>query len=63
MPLFTYAMQLSRDYADYFRALAPELNAHRDILERESRESWQRQAEIEQSDDVDFETFLQRYFA
>ncbi len=63
MPLFTYAMQLSRDYADYFRSLAPELNAHREILERESRESWQRQAEIERSDDVDFETFLQRYFA
>jgi glutamate--cysteine ligase len=61
-PLFTYAMQLARDYDDYFRSLAPELNVHAAELDEESSNSVIQQREIEAADAVDFEVYLSRYF-
>lgn len=61
--VFEYAMQLSHDYADYFRALPVEMNAHHGALVEEGRASLQRQAEIEAADDLSFESYLERYFA
>jgi len=61
--LFSQAMQLSHRHANYFRSLAPELNRHRAVFETEASDSLRRQAEIEQADTLDFDTYLQRYFA
>lgn len=62
-PLFAYAMQLARDFNDYFSSLSPEFNAHNSVFEVESQLSVARQAEIEAADDVDFDTYLARYFS
>lgn len=61
-PLFRYAMDLAEDYDGYFRALEPGLSSHLPLLEVESRESWERQHEIEAGDDMEFEAYLARYF-
>ena len=61
-PMFTYAMNLSRTHAEYFRDLSPELNAHRGLLVEESRSSLERQAEIEAQDKISFDEYLEQYF-
>jgi glutamate--cysteine ligase len=61
-PMFTYAMKLSRNHAEYFRDLSPELNAHRDLLLEESRSSIERQRAIEAQDKISFDEYLERYF-
>ena len=61
-PLFSYAMQLARDYDDYFRSLSPGLNVHAAELDEQSSNSVIQQQEIEAADAVDFETYLSRYF-
>jgi glutamate--cysteine ligase len=61
--LFSFGMEQSRAFHDYFRGLAKELNQHREELERESQESLQRQADIEVADDLNFEEYLARYFS
>lgn len=59
--VFEYAMDLSRRYADYFGTLPTDMNAHHQSLTDESRESLQRQAEVEAADTIDFDTYLERY--
>jgi len=59
--VFEHAMQLSRDYADYFQSLPTDMNVHHRLLLDESRESLQRQAAIEASDEIGFEEYLARY--
>jgi glutamate--cysteine ligase len=61
-PLFAYAMQLARDYDDYFRSLPDELNVQLAALEQESRESMLRQREVEAADELGFEEYLAAYF-
>lgn len=62
-PLFVYAMELARDCSDYFRSLSPEFNVHAAEFEAESRASVARQREIEAADDIDFESYLARFFS
>lgn len=61
--IFEYAMQLSRGYADYFRAMPADMNSHYAMLTDETRESLQRQAQIEAADEISFEEYLARYFS
>jgi glutamate--cysteine ligase len=61
-PMFTHGMELSRNYADYFKGLAPDLNSHHAMLCEESRESIKRQAAVESEDKMPFEEYLERYF-
>lgn len=62
LPLFTYAMNLSRGYRDYFRDLDPALNHHAAALAAESRASAVRQQAIEAADELDFAAYLAAYF-
>ena len=61
-PLFVYAMELARGYNDYFQSLSPAFNAHAAEFAAESRASVDRQREIEAADDIDFDTYLARFF-
>ena len=62
MPFFRLAMDYSEHWARYFRAreLPPQLRAR---LEEETRRSLAAQREIEQSDQLSFEQYLDNYFA
>ena len=60
---FRYALQLARENRDYFLSL-PDLPADRQrLFENEAAVSLERQADIEASDAVDFETYLAAYYA
>lgn len=61
-PMFTFAMNLSRNHAEYFRDLSPELNAHRNVFLEESRASIERQLDIEARDEISFDEYLDQYF-
>lgn len=61
-PLFVYAMELARGYNDYFQSLSPDFNVHAAEFAAESRASVDRQREIEATDDIDFDTYLARFF-
>jgi len=58
-----YAMQTGREFGEYFRAMDPEMNSHWQMLIDESRESSRRQAEVESSDTLSFDQYIDRYFA
>ena len=59
---FEYARRTSEQHRDRFRGLS--LSAERQALfERLSRESRERQRELEEKDDIGFDAFLERYFA
>ena len=62
-PMFTYAMNLSRTYREYFHALAPEFNTNWKMLEAESRDSIKRQVAVEASDAIEFDEYLERYLS
>lgn len=62
-PLFAYSLQLARDFDDYFRSLSADFNVHTAEFNAESRASVIRQREIEGADDVDFDTYLARFFS
>lgn len=59
---FEYARRMSEQHRDHFRrlALSPEREA---LFEHLSRESRERQQELETTDDTGFDEFLARYFA
>ena len=61
--IFEYAMQLSVDYADYFRAMPADMNPQHELLKDEGRASLERQARIEAADEISFEAYLERYFS
>tara|TARA_R110002124_G_scaffold31823_2_gene107529 strand:+ start:1895 stop:3508 length:1614 start_codon:yes stop_codon:yes gene_type:complete len=62
LPFFRLAMTYSEQWAQYFRerALSPAVQSN---FENETRRSLQAQADIEQSDDIGFEEYLQNFFA
>ena len=62
LPFFRLALAYSQRWAEYFRKrpLAPEIQA---TFERETRDSLAAQADIEQSDDIDFEKYLDNFFS
>ncbi len=61
-PFFAFALRQSQQHRDYFMAL-PIASAREQMLQQEARQSVDRQREIEAADEVDFEQYLQRYFA
>jgi glutamate--cysteine ligase len=58
-----YAMSIGREFADYFRAMNPELNTNWQTLVDESRESLARQASIEAADTLSFDQYVEKYYA
>lgn len=59
---FEYAQRISSQHKEYFLGL--ELSAERrELFESLSRESRERQQELEMTDDIGFDEFLKRYFA
>jgi gamma-glutamylcysteine synthetase len=56
-------MELARDFNDYFRSLSPEFNVHAAEFAAESRASVARQRQIEAADDIDFDSYLARFFS
>lgn len=61
--LAQYGLELAGRTREYFLALAPELNRHRDLLTAQSESSLARQREIEAADDQPFDEYLDRYLA
>jgi glutamate--cysteine ligase len=61
--LAQHGLDLAGRTRDYFLALAPELNRHRDLLTAEAKASLVRQQRIEAADDEPFEEYLARYLA
>ena len=61
LPFFRLAMAYSEHWADYFRkrALTPQML---DAFEQETRSSVAARSEIEQSDDISFEQYLDNFF-
>lgn len=57
-----YALQLSKSHSDYFASLSPLEDAREAVFIEESNDSLRRQREIEASDDIDLDEYLQRYF-
>jgi glutamate--cysteine ligase len=62
LPFFRLARAYSEQWASHFReqTLAPDVQA---AFEQEAKRSVAAQADIEQSDDISFEQYLQRFFA
>lgn len=58
-----YALSLSKSHNDYFASLSPLQDSRKAVFEEESAESIRRQREIEASDDIDLDEYLQRYFS
>ena len=61
--LARYGLELAGQTRDYFLALAPELNRHRDLLAAQAESSLARQREVEAADDQPFDQYLERYLA
>jgi glutamate--cysteine ligase len=61
LPFFTLSMEQSRHWAEYF-AQQPLAAARLDEFRRESEASLQRQRAVEAANDIDFETYLERYY-
>ncbi len=60
---FEFALDAARRHKDYFASIAPMPPERAQQIEREARESVQRQRDIEARDDISFEEYLARYFA
>jgi len=59
---FDFAQRTSKRYRDRFRGSLLD-TGYAALFERLSRESWERQRELEETDDMGFDEFLERYFA
>ena len=56
-------MQAARGHKQYFQALAPLQGDRLAQLENEARDSLRRQGEIEASDTMSFDRYLENFFA
>jgi glutamate--cysteine ligase len=63
LSFFEFAADLSRRYRDYFRNLPPIEPARRELFEQEAADSLSRYREIEDSEEMPFEEFLERYYS
>jgi len=61
--LARYGLELAGRTREYFLAIAPELNRHRDLLTVQAESSLARQGQIEAADDQPFDEYLDRYLA
>ena len=60
---FEFAMSVARGHRDYFASIEPLSAERNELLAREASESLQRQAEIEASDTISLDEYLQGYFS
>ena len=60
---FEYTMQVARGHRDYFASIESPDEERMRLYADEAVKSIERQREIEAADDVDFDTYLKRYFA
>ncbi|MDH3746702.1 MAG: glutamate--cysteine ligase [Gammaproteobacteria bacterium] len=60
---FDFALSVAHGHRDYFKSIAPLDAGHKQELEREARESIERQRDIEESDVISLDEYLERYFA
>jgi len=58
-----YALALARSHNDYFASLAPLRESRKAIFDEEVAESLLRQKQIEASDEISLDEYLQRYFS
>lgn len=56
-----YGMSIGQDFSEYFRAMDPELNTNWRMLVDESRQSLERQIEIESGDELSFDEYVANY--
>ncbi len=61
--LADYGLDLAGRTREYFLALAPDLNRHRELLSAEAESSLGRQRHIEAMDEQPFDEYLSRYLA
>ena len=59
---FEYTLDMAKSHRDYFKAINPMPDARRTELEDETRDSLQRQAEIEAADTMELDAYLAAYF-
>lgn len=59
---FDFAFSVAESHRDYFASITPLPDERREALEREARESLDRQREVEAADELGFDEFLERYF-
>ena len=60
---FEFALDAARRHKDYFSSIAPMPRQRAQQIEKEARESVQRQRDIEAADEISFEEYLARYYA
>ncbi len=60
---FEYALGLAQKYSDYFASIAPLDEARKAALEKEAFDSLRRQREIEETDAISLDDYLQQYFS
>jgi len=60
---FEYARSMATCHRDYFASIAPLQEAQQKLLEEEARESLQRQADIEATDNISLDEYLLQYFS
>ena len=58
-----FALAMSKSHNDYFESIAPLENSRRTVFDSEVVDSLQRQRQIEESDDISLDAYLERYFA
>jgi glutamate--cysteine ligase len=60
---FEFGVDLARRHSDYFQAITALDEDRRSVLEQEATDSLRRQREIEVTDDIPLDDYLQRYFS
>ena len=60
---FEFGVDLARRHSDYFKAITPLDENRRHVFEKEAGDSLRRQREIEATDDIALDDYLQRYFS
>ncbi len=60
---FEYSLALAEKYSDYFASIAPLDEARKAVLEKEAFDSLRRQREIEETDNISLDDYLQQYFS
>jgi glutamate--cysteine ligase len=59
---FEFALGLARCHRDYFGSIAPLSGTQAELLAKEAADSIRRQQEVEASDSISLDEYLQRYF-
>jgi len=60
---FEYTFALAKHHADYFASITPLQEPRIQAFEQEVVDSWRRQLEIEDTDSISLEEYLERYFS